>query len=90
MLLRWAALPYALLLATTAGVATGLAIQSPVFVPLALGAALFLVSDLLVAGERFGRVRFPHSGDAVWLTNGPAQMLIVYAVNSALIAASQH
>ena len=55
--------------------------------PLALGAALFLVSDLLVAGEQFGRLRFPHIGDAVWLTYGPAQMLIVYAVNSALVAA---
>ncbi|HEU4784097.1 MAG TPA: lysoplasmalogenase [Ktedonobacterales bacterium] len=90
MMLRWAALPYALLLATTAGVATGLAIQTPAFLPLALGAALFLVSDLLVAGEQFGSLRFPHSGDAVWLTYGPAQMLIVYAVNSALVAATLH
>jgi uncharacterized membrane protein YhhN len=85
--LRWVALPYALLLATTAGVAVGLAIQTPTFVPLAIGAALFLVSDLLVAGERFGGLRFPHLDDAVWLTYGPAQMLIVYAVNSALVVA---
>ena len=90
MLLRWAALPYALLLATTAGVATGLAIQMPVFLPLAVGAALFLASDLLVAGKHFGQMRFPHIGDAVWLTYGPAQMLIVYAVNSALVAATLH
>ena len=85
--LRWAALPYAFLLATTAGVAVGLAIQAPTFLPLAIGAALFLVSDLLVAGERFGGWRFHHLGDAVWLTYGPAQMLIVYAVNSALVVA---
>jgi uncharacterized membrane protein YhhN len=90
MLLRWAALPYALLLATTAGVATGRAIQMPVFLPLALGAALFLASDLLVAGRHFGRMRFPHIGDTVWLTYGPAQMLIVYAVNSALVVATLH
>lgn len=90
MLLRWAALPYALLLATTAGVAVGLAIQTPAFFPLALGAALFLASDLLVAGGQFGRIHFPHIGDAVWLTYGPAQMLIVYAVNSALVAATLH
>lgn len=90
VILRWAALPYALLLATTAGVAVGLAMQTPAFLPLALGAALFLLSDLLVAGERFGRMGFPHIGDAIWLTYGPAQMLIVYAVNSALIAALQH
>lgn len=85
--LRWAALPYALLLATTAGLATGLALQTQVFVPLAIGAALFLLSDLLVAGERFGRLRFPHIGDLVWLTYGPAQALIVYAVNNVLVAA---
>lgn len=85
--LRWAALPYALLVTTTAGVTAGLAIQTPTFVPLAIGAALFLVSDLLVAGERFGGWRFPHLDDAIWLTYGPAQMLIVYAVNSALAVA---
>ena len=85
-LLRWAALPYALLLATTAGLAARLALQRPLFLPLAIGAALFLVSDLLVAGERFGSLRFPHLGDLVWLTYGPAQALIVYAVNSALVA----
>ncbi|HEY7342845.1 MAG TPA: lysoplasmalogenase family protein [Ktedonobacterales bacterium] len=90
MRLRWAALPYALLLATTAGLAVELAIQTSVFLPLALGAALFLASDLLVAGQRFGRMRFPHIGDAVWLIYGPAQMLIVYAVNSALVAATPH
>jgi hypothetical protein len=90
MMLRCAGLPYALLLATTAGVALGLAIQTPVYLPLALGATLFLLSDLLVAGEQFGRMRFPHIGDAVWLTYGPAQMLIVYAVNSALVAAALH
>ena len=90
MILRWAALPYALLLATTAGLALGLAIQTSAFLPLAFGAALFLLSDLLVAGEQFGNVRFPHIGDAVWLTYGPAQMLIVYAVNSALVAAALH
>jgi hypothetical protein len=85
--LRWAALPYALLVATTAGVAVGLAIRTPTFLPLAIGAALFLVSDLFVAGERFGGLRFPHIDDAVWLTYGPAQMLIVYSVNSALVVA---
>ena len=84
--LRWASLPYALLLATTAGLAAGLALQRPVLLSLAVGAALFLMSDLLVAGERFGRLRFPHIGDLVWLTYGPAQALIVYAVNGALVA----
>jgi hypothetical protein len=40
--LRWAALPYTLLLSGTAGLATWLCLQSAVFGPLALGASLFL------------------------------------------------
>ena len=83
--LHWAALPYALLLASTAGFAWGLALQNPVFVPVAIGAALFLLSDLILAGELFNGLHFPLIGDVVWLTYGPAQALIVYGVNSALL-----
>jgi hypothetical protein len=79
--LHWAALPYALLLASTAGFATGLALQSSHFVPLALGAALFLLSDLILAGELFSGLKFPLIGDAIWLTYGPGQALIVYAAS---------
>jgi hypothetical protein len=85
--LHLAALPYALLLASTAGLATGLALQAPAFVPLAIGGGLFLLSDLILAAELFNDLRFPLIGDAVWLTYGPAQMLIVFAVNGALIVA---
>jgi uncharacterized membrane protein YhhN len=82
--LHWAALPYALLLASTAGLATGLALQASAFVPLAIGGALFLVSDLILAAQLFNGVRFYLIGDVVWLTYGPAQALIVYAVAGAL------
>jgi len=82
--LHWAALPYALLLASLAGVATGLALQSALFLPLAVGAALFLLSDLILAGELFAGLFFPLIGDVIWLTYGPAQALIVYSVASAL------
>ena len=51
--LHWVALPYALLLASTAGVATGLAVQDPALWPMAVGAALFLVSDLILAAHLF-------------------------------------
>jgi YhhN family len=84
-LLHWAALPYALLLASTAGFAWGLALQTSVFVPMAIGAALFLLSDLILAAELFNGLRFRLIGDVVWLTYGPAQALIVYGVNSALL-----
>lgn len=80
--LHWAALPYALLLAGTAGFATGLALQAAGFVPLATGAVLFLLSDLILAAELFNNARFPFIGDVVWLTYGPAQALIVYSTGS--------
>lgn len=81
---HWIALPYALLLATTAGLATGLALADGRFVPLALGGALFLLSDLILAGEMFSGVTFPLIGDVIWLTYGPAQMLIVYSIGAVL------
>ena len=87
--LHWAALPYALLLASTAGFAAGLALQAPTFIPLALGAALFLLSDLILAGQLFSGLSFPLIGDVVWLTYGPGQMLIVYSVLTALKIANR-
>jgi hypothetical protein len=82
--LHWAALPYALLLASTVGFATGLAVQAPAFLPLAFGGALFLFSDLLLAAQLFNGVHFYLIGDVVWFLYGPAQMLIVYGVSAAL------
>jgi len=77
--LHWIVLPYALLLATTAGAATGLALQEPAFWLLAVGAALFLLSDTILAGNWFNQLDFPLIHDLIWLTYGPAQMLIVYS-----------
>ncbi len=85
--LYWAALPYALLLASTAGMATGLALQAGAFWLFAVGAALFLISDLIIAAGLFGGLRFRNSDDVIWLTYGPGQMLIVYSVAAALLAA---
>jgi hypothetical protein len=78
--LHYAALPYGLLLATTAGLATGLALHEPVFILLAIGTALFLISDFTLAAQLFNGLHFKMIGDVVWLTYGPAQMLIVYSV----------
>jgi hypothetical protein len=82
--LHWAALPYALLLASTAGCAAGLATQAWAFAPAAAGASLFLISDLILAAHRFNNVHFYLIDDAVWLTYGPGQMLIVFALGNAL------
>lgn len=81
--LHWAALPYSLLLASTAAFATALALQQPAFIPLAIGAALFLLSDLILAAQLFNHAYFPFIGDVIWLTYGPAQALIVYSTATA-------
>jgi hypothetical protein len=83
--LHWAALPYALLLATTAGLAAGAALQNAAFFPLALGAFLFLFSDLVLAGALFSDLNFPLVHDVVWLSYGPGQMLIVFSVGAAMM-----
>ncbi len=74
--LIWPALGYCLLLAGTTGVASAVAIHRQRTWPLALGAALFLLSDLILAIGIF-RGSFPFRSEAVWLTYGPGQMLIV-------------
>ncbi len=81
-MLHWLALPYSILLATTLGVAISAALmldQGGAWLPV-IGAALFLLSDLILAAELFNGLAFKRIavGDVVWLTYGPAQMLIVY------------
>lgn len=83
--LHGAALVYALLLASTLGAAVGLALQVPAFWPVALGALLFLISDLILAAGLFNGLRFRLMDDVVWLTYGPGQMMIVYGMGLALI-----
>ncbi|MBK8934472.1 MAG: lysoplasmalogenase [Chloroflexi bacterium] len=89
-IIHWVALPYALLLASTAGLGSGLAVQDRRFVALALGGALFLLSDLILAGDMFSDLYFRLIGDVVWLTYGPAQMLIVYSIGAAWNQAKAH
>lgn len=83
--LHLVALPYALLLAGTFGVASGLALHNGIFLPVALGALLFLLSDLLLAAQLFNNLHFRLIGDLVWFTYGPGQMLIVTSLAVAAI-----
>ncbi len=83
-ILHYAALPYGLILATTVGLATGIAFEIPQLTPLMIGTALFLLSDFTLAAQLFNGLHFKMIGDVVWLTYGPAQMLIVYSVASVL------
>jgi hypothetical protein len=75
--LVWPALPYSLLLASTAGMAAGLAAQNRAFAFMALGAGLFFASDMLLAWALF-RGDIPRQTELVWLTYGPGQMFIVF------------
>lgn len=79
--LRWAALPYTLLLCSIAGLGLALALNLPSMWPLAVGPALFAASDLLIAARIFGRLHFPLIEKVIWLTYGPAQALIVYGLH---------
>jgi YhhN family len=77
VLINRAALGYALLLGSMAGLAGALAAQDRRHSPLAAGGALFLLSDLILAGELFRGTSFPLIGDLVWLTYLSGQALIV-------------
>jgi hypothetical protein len=73
--LVWPALAYGALLAGTAGVMSGLMFEARIFAPMAVGAALFLFSDLMIAVRLFQSQSWPEP--LIWATYGPGQMLIV-------------
>lgn len=81
--LNYAALAYALLLASMSGMGAALAMRDSRYLSLALGGALFFISDLILAGELFRDLFFPHIGDAIWLTYLTGQGLIVEALGRA-------
>ncbi len=84
---RWPALGYTVLLSATAGTTSALAVQRRRFSVMALGAALFLISDAVLAVYLFHEAS-RGLGAAVWITYGFGQMLIVYgaAAVSGLVA----
>lgn len=86
--LNYAALAYALLLASMAGLGVALATRAPRYSTLALGGSLFFLSDLILAGELFRDTFFPHIGDAIWLTYITGQGLIVEALGARHAAGS--
>jgi hypothetical protein len=51
-----------------------------------LGGALFFVSDLILAAGLLGNRSIRGSDDLIWLTYGPAQMLIVYSATLAILS----
>jgi hypothetical protein len=81
--LNYSALVYSLLLASMSGLATSLAAQDSRYAAAALGGALFLASDLILASELFRKTHFPGIGDTIWLTYIVGQALIVESTGRA-------
>lgn len=75
--LRVPTLLYTLLVAATPGFSTALAVQRPAFRAMAVGGALFLVSDILLAWQLFHN-SFDGIDELTWLNYGGGEMLIVY------------
>jgi hypothetical protein len=83
-MLNYGSLGYALLLAAMAGLAVSLALQESRFVPLALGAVLFLISDVFLGHRLFQGGTFLLVGDLVWMTYIVGQLLIVFSTATGL------
>jgi hypothetical protein len=75
--LNYGALGYGLLLSSMSGQAAWLAAQDRRYAPLALGGALFLLSDVILASELFRKLHVTSIGDVIWLTYIAGQGLIV-------------
>lgn len=75
--LRIPTLLYTLLVAATPGFGTALAVQRPAFRALAIGGAMFLISDLLLAWQIF-HDSFTGIDELTWVNYGGGEMLIVY------------
>lgn len=75
--LRWPVLAYVLVIATMAGQATGrwTVLENPAALCAAVGAALFVISDAVLAVDRFGR-HFHAARGVTLATYYPAQLLI--------------
>ena len=81
--LRVPTLLYTLLVAATPGFATALAVQRPIYRWMALGGALFLASDILLAWQVF-HASFPGIDELTWINYGGGEMLIVYGAIAGL------
>jgi len=82
--LNYGSLGYALPLAAMAGLAVSLALQEARFVPLALGALLFLISDIFLGHRLFQEGAFLLVGDLIWMTYIVGQLLIVFSTATGL------
>lgn len=81
--IHWASGVYTLLLAGTAAFTLALALRSREMVWLAVGGALFVISDIILGAQLFHPSWFHHlppgiRGDIVWILYGTGQMGILF------------
>lgn len=77
-------LVYTVFLAAMTAYATWLALLEPRLVSLAVGANLFLISDVILGMRLLRGKTFPLIRDVVWALYNPGQALIVFSVGTAL------
>ncbi len=85
-ILNYGSLGYALLLGGMVAMAASVAAQDGRFVPMAIGAALFMLSDMILANRLFHDNVWYLVGDVVWVTYTIGQALIVFSVAVAVEA----
>jgi uncharacterized membrane protein YhhN len=78
------ALIYSVLLCGMAGMTVWLALGNARLIWLMIGALLFVISDMLLAGYLFGKLLFVAMRDVVWLLYTVGQALIVFSIGTAL------
>ena len=82
--LSFGALGYTILLCSMAGVAMWLALEDARLAWLAVGAVLFVISDMLLACYLFRRYVFRSIRDLVWVLYTVGQALIVLSIGTAV------
>jgi hypothetical protein len=82
--LAYGSLVYALVLGGMFGAAVALALQAAAFLPLAVGAFLFLVSDALVGNRLLRHNNWLLAGDVVWVLYVAGQTLILFTLPAIL------
>ncbi len=78
--LNAAALVYGLLMVTMCSLAAGLAVHEARFFPLAVGALLFLASDVVLGNWNLRGRPWKGVNDVIWVTYNLGQLLIVSSV----------
>ena len=76
------ALVYSLIIGSMGGMALSLALQNRRFIATAVGAGLFMLSDVMLGAWALRDTRWEYIGEAVWWSYIIGQMLIVWSIGT--------